>query len=54
MHTTITEENLREFVETFYGRIQQNEVIGPVFTNHIEDWEPLGSQRNFLKTLSMS
>ncbi|WEK21437.1 MAG: group III truncated hemoglobin [Candidatus Pedobacter colombiensis] len=28
------------FVNSFYGRVQRDELIGPVFNNVIQDWEP--------------
>jgi hemoglobin len=40
VYESITPENLRILVETFYDKVQRDEVIGPVFTNHIQDWEP--------------
>lgn len=27
-------------VETFYGRVQQDPVLSPIFARHIEDWTP--------------
>ncbi|HET9427249.1 MAG TPA: group III truncated hemoglobin [Allosphingosinicella sp.] len=34
----ITEERLRELVDTFYGRVREDELIGPVFNEAVEDW----------------
>ncbi len=34
----ITEERLRELVHLFYGRVRQDDLIGPVFNAAIDDW----------------
>jgi hemoglobin len=34
----ITEERLRALVELFYGRVRQDDLIGPVFNDAIADW----------------
>lgn len=37
----ITEELIAELVETFYGRVRQDPLIGPIFLARLgEDWEP--------------
>ena len=36
--TEIGEEPLRILVETFYGKVRQDPLIGPVFNNAIDDW----------------
>lgn len=28
------------FVDAFYGRVQQDDLIGPIFNNVIKDWTP--------------
>jgi hemoglobin len=33
-----TEENLRTLIETFYGRVRGDELIGPVFNRAVHDW----------------
>lgn len=33
-----TEEDIRDFVHDFYGRVQKDEVLGPIFNAHIDDW----------------
>ena len=38
MAEEITEERLQALVELFYGRVRQDELIGPVFNNAIQDW----------------
>ena len=35
---TITEEALTTLVETFYARVREDELIGPVFNDAIHDW----------------
>ncbi|MDO4232902.1 MAG: group III truncated hemoglobin [Lautropia sp.] len=40
MHTAIcTEEDIREMVDRFYGRVREDEVLGPIFNGHIDDWD---------------
>jgi hemoglobin len=34
----VTEEAIRDLVETFYGRVRQDPLIGPVFNRAVEDW----------------
>jgi hemoglobin len=34
----ITEEKLKTLVDTFYGRVRQDPLIGPVFNRAIDDW----------------
>jgi hemoglobin len=40
----VTEENLEIFLKAFYDAVQEDDLIGPVFTNRIgtteEDWAP--------------
>ena len=39
MHTTIDEKSIAEMVDTFYGRIRHDELLGPVFARAIgDDW----------------
>lgn len=35
----VSEEIIRRQVHTFYGRVRQDEVLGPVFDAAIEDWD---------------
>jgi hemoglobin len=35
---TISEEALTILVETFYGRVREDSLIGPVFNDAIHDW----------------
>lgn len=34
----VTEDSLRVLVETFYGRVRSDPLIGPVFNGAIDDW----------------
>jgi hemoglobin len=31
---------ISDFVETFYGKVRQDELIGPIFAERIADWPP--------------
>lgn len=33
-----TEEDIRLLVDTFYGRVRQDAELGPIFDEHVEDW----------------
>lgn len=33
-----TSEEIRQLVDQFYGRIQADPVLGPIFDQHIDDW----------------
>jgi hemoglobin len=35
----VTEEMIRAQVHTFYGRVRQDEVLGPIFNAKVEDWD---------------
>jgi hemoglobin len=35
---SITEESLKVLVDTFYGRVRQDPLLGPVFNGAIDDW----------------
>ena len=34
-----TEQEISDMVHSFYARIRQDEVLGPVFNAHIQDWD---------------
>jgi hemoglobin len=34
-----TEEEVSRLVHSFYARIRQDEVLGPIFEAHIDDWD---------------
>jgi len=36
----VTEEMIETLVRAFYGRVQGDERLGPIFTARIGDWEP--------------
>ena len=35
-----TLEDIKLVVNSFYTRVQQNELIGPIFASRIKDWTP--------------
>lgn len=35
----VSEESIRRQVHTFYGRVRQDPVLGPVFNDAVEDWD---------------
>jgi len=35
----IEEADIERLVRTFYGRAREDEILGPVFAAHVEDWE---------------
>lgn len=41
MHSSdlCTEQEISDMVHSFYARIRQDEVLGPVFNAHIQDWD---------------
>ena len=38
MPSPITEESLKLLVDTFYARVREDDLIGPVFNGAIDDW----------------
>jgi hemoglobin len=38
MRSPITEESLKHLVDTFYARVREDDLIGPVFNGAIDDW----------------
>ncbi|MEJ8810849.1 group III truncated hemoglobin [Variovorax ureilyticus] len=34
-----TEEEISNLVRAFYARVRQDELLGPIFDAHIEDWD---------------
>lgn len=38
-HPQITEASLERLVRTFYGRVREDALLGPVFNAAVEDWE---------------
>lgn len=51
----ITEELITELVDTFYGRVRQDPVLGPIFLARLgEDWGPhLASLRDFWSSVTL-
>lgn len=48
-----TREDVQKLVHTFYGKIQKDEILGPIFDLHLsaEDWPPhLVKMTNFWET----
>jgi hemoglobin len=39
MHDEITDATLEQLVRTFYGRVRQDPLLGPVFNAAVHDWE---------------
>ena len=37
--TGINEDMIRKLVHRFYERAREDELIGPVFTSHVQDWD---------------
>ena len=35
----IEEADIERLVRTFYGRAREDEILGPVFAAHVDDWE---------------
>ena len=38
--TGLDEFLLDRLVRAFYGRVRQDEMLGPIFAAHIHDWKP--------------
>jgi hemoglobin len=34
----VSEDEIRNLVHTFYGRVREDDMIGPIFNAHVEDW----------------
>jgi hemoglobin len=48
MYHTVTEDTIAEVVDTFYGRIRDDQLLGPIFAGAIgTEW---GSHLNKMKT----
>lgn len=39
-HASLTPEAIEAVVLTFYGRVQHDPVLGPIFARHVTDWAP--------------
>lgn len=55
MKHPITEESLKRLVDTFYARVRQDSLIGPVFNAAIDDWaEHLGKLQAFWSSVMLT
>lgn len=36
--SVLSEEQIRVLVDTFYGEIRREELLGPIFAEHVADW----------------
>ncbi|WP_292053773.1 MULTISPECIES: group III truncated hemoglobin [unclassified Brevundimonas] len=53
--TGITQELIDRLVDTFYGRVQNDDLIGPVFADVIGDWTPhLEQMKLFWSSVALS
>lgn len=51
----IDAEFISTLVETFYGRIEAHETLGPIFERAIEDWPPhLAAMKSFWSSVALS
>jgi hemoglobin len=39
-HGAVTEDNIRQLVDTFYDKVRRDPELGPVFDAAIKDWPP--------------
>lgn len=39
-HSAITPEAIADVIESFYGRVQHDSMLGPIFARHVDDWTP--------------
>ena len=39
-HSDITPEAIADVVDTFYGRVRHDAMLGPIFARHVNDWGP--------------
>ncbi len=50
----ITESNISDLVERFYENIRADDLLGPIFENHIADWTPhLGRMKDFWTSIAI-
>lgn len=51
----IDEDYISRLVDTFYTRIQRDEVLGPIFASHVGDWDThLPTMKNFWSSVALS
>jgi hemoglobin len=36
---SVSEDDIRRLVHTFYGRVRKDDLIGPIFNGKIDDWD---------------
>lgn len=34
----VSRQEIAEIVRAFYARVRQDDVLGPIFSNHVDDW----------------
>ncbi len=39
-HSSVSEDTIRQLVDTFYARVRREPELGPVFETAIRDWQP--------------
>ena len=50
----ITEDRISELVETFYNRVRNDELLGPLFNDRIADWPPhLARMKDFWTSIAI-
>ena len=50
----IDDDLISNLVESFYGRIQNHDVLGPIFASKIENWEPhLARMKDFWASIAI-
>jgi len=35
----VTEDQIAQLVDTFYARVREDDLIGPIFETHVADWD---------------
>ncbi|MCX2697993.1 MULTISPECIES: group III truncated hemoglobin [Ochrobactrum] len=38
-HPSIDKASIKQLVDTFYGRAREDDVIGPIFKQEVDDWD---------------
>jgi hemoglobin len=55
METMVTETQLTTLVRSFYGKVREDEVLGPVFDHAISDWpHHLGKMVDFWSSVMLT
>lgn len=53
--TGIDEAMIDRLVETFYARVRDDALLGPIFADHVADWEPhLAQMKLFWSSVALS